>query len=208
MRIFISNHRCTKTLLVVLWLCTMSLSSIAQEQRWYPVQNANINSHQPGAPWCPPGEFIVALDLDGPRNYSAHDTPVIGQAMCSSPSSNSQWGTLEWVDVGTHSHQPGGPWCKRGMFIVSLDLDGPRNLSAHDSPIVGKAQCASSAGRPMDWSVEPRWVSVERAGINSHQPGPSWCPSGQFLVAIDLDSRSNYSPYDSPVVGQALCARP
>ncbi len=207
MHIFRSDRRRARSILAICCLCLLSLSSFGQQARWFPVHNANINSHQQGEPWCPRGSFIVALDLDGPRNYSAHDTPVIGQAMCAAPSSASDWGSLEWVEVGTRSHQPGAPWCQEGMFIVSLDLDGPRNLSEHDSPIVGKAQCASSAGRPMSWS-EVRWVSVERAGINSHQPGSSWCPSGQFLVAIDLDSRANYSPYDSPVVGQALCAKP
>lgn len=49
------------------------------------------------------------------------------------------------------------------------------------------------------------WVGVDRAGINSHQLSRPWCPEGTYLVAFDLDSKRNYAPHDSPVVGQAMC---
>lgn len=119
----------------------------AQSCSWVGVENAGINSHQPGQPWCSPGSFLVALDLDGPRNYSPHDSPVVGQAMCSSPAvNNPTWNNCRWVSVanaGINSHQPGPSWCPAGSFLVALDLDGPRNFAAHDTPIVGQARCCS-----------------------------------------------------------------
>ncbi len=58
------------------------LSWILLKTEWKASWVRVVNSHQPGRPWCPPGTFLVALDLDGPRNLDAHDSPVVGQAMC------------------------------------------------------------------------------------------------------------------------------
>lgn len=116
-----------------------------------------------------------------------------------------------WVGVeraGINSHQPGRAWCPNGTFLVAFDQDGPRNYSSHDSPVVGQAMCASLAGRPQGAWRSCFWVGVNRAGINSHQPGQQWCPQGTFLVAFDLDSKANYAAHDSPVVGQAMCCSP
>jgi hypothetical protein len=183
---------------------------LAQACIWVGVENARINSHQPGQSWCPPGHFLTALDLDGPRNYSAHDSPVVGQALCCQAAPGASWGDSTWVGVekaGIDSHQQGKPWCPSGYFLTALDLDGLRNYSAHDSPVVGQALCSSIAGTTPNWR-ECRWVGVEVAGINSHQPGPSWCPSGAFLVALDLDGPRNYAAHDSPIVGHAMCCSP
>jgi hypothetical protein len=43
---------------------------------------------------------------------------------------------------------------------------------------------------------------------NSHQPSPSWCPSGGFLTGLDLDGGASIPPLDGPVVGQAQCCAP
>jgi len=179
---------------------------------WVGVERAGINSHQPGRAWCPNGTFLVAFDQDGPRNYSPYDSPVVGQAMCGTARTpNNRWGSLKWVGVeraGINSHQPGRAWCPGGTFLVAFDLDGPRNYSSRDSPVVGQAMCASLAGRRQGAWGSCFWVGVDRARINSHQPGRQWCPDGTFLVAFDLDSKSNYAPHDSPVVGQAMCCSP
>jgi len=116
-----------------------------------------------------------------------------------------------WAGVeraGINSHQPGPPWCPRGTFLVAFDLDRKPNSSPHDSPVVGQAMCASIANRPQGAWGSCFWVGVDRAGINSHQPGPQWCPEGTFIVAFDLDGKGNYYPHDSPVVGQAMCCSP
>ena len=143
----------TLTVLVVM-MFTMGFAfarpSVAQDRHsfWVGVQNAGINSHQPGPAWCPEGSFLVALDLDGPRNFSAHDSPIVGQAMCANSAGRAmgRWGSCFWVGVetaGINSHQPGKAWCPEGTYLVALDLDGPRNYSAHDSPVVGQAMCCS-----------------------------------------------------------------
>ena len=188
-----------------------ALPSHAQQCTWRPVERAGINSHQPGPPWCSNGEYLAAFDLDGPRNYAPHDSPVVGQALCCPYGSNSAWrGQPSWTPVGRagiNSHQSGVPWCPDGSYIVAVDLDGPRNYAPHDSPIVGQVLCAFPANDDGRWS-ESRWFPVESGGINSHQAGRSWCDPGWFLISYDQDGPRNYAPHDSPVVGQAQCARP
>lgn len=175
---------------------------------WVGVERQGKNSHQPEGPWCPEGAFLVAFDLDRRGNYSPHDSPVVGQAMCAiAKGPNDRWGFKTWVGIekaGKNSHQA-IRWCPQGTFLVAFDLDGPRNYSAHDSPVVGQALCASLAGSKRNGSSKCFWVGVENAGKSSHQPGKRWCPEGSFLVSFDLDGPRNLSPYDSPVVGQAMC---
>ena len=209
------------TIILTLAVALMSMTGLVDLKQadagggrsfWVGVERAGINSHQPGRAWCPNGTFLVAFDQDGPRNYSSHDSPVVGQAMCSSPRTpNNRWRSWKWVGVeraGINSHQPGRAWCPGGTFLVAFDLDRKANYSAHDSPVVGQAMCASLAGRPQGAWRSCFWVGVNRAGINSHQPGQQWCPQGTFLVAFDLDSKANYAAHDSPVVGQAMCCSP
>jgi len=159
--------------------------SVAQDRNsfWFGVEKAGINSHQPGRAWCPEGTFLVALDLDGPRNYRSHDSPIVGQAMCrrAAGSGYQRWATRGWFGVekaGINSHQPGRPWCPPGNFLVALDLDSRGNYQAHDSPVVGQAMCASLAGKAMGRWGSCSWKGVLTAGINSHQPERAWCPEG------------------------------
>ena len=49
---------------------------------WRPVAKRGLNSHQPFPDWCPDGTFLTQLDLDGDRDGSEYDEPVIGQARC------------------------------------------------------------------------------------------------------------------------------
>ena len=175
---------------------------------WRPVDRAGrigLNSHQPGPPWCAPGEFLSGLDLDAAGNFSAHDSPVVGQALCCSSGFGNWRGAPFWMSVeraGVNSHQPGPPWCPAGAYLLSVDLDGDRRYAPHDAPVVGQAQCAYREGAGNQWS-ECRWFGVG----NSHQP-EQWCAGGWFAVAYDLDGPRQYSPHDSPVVRQALCCRP
>lgn len=111
------------------------------------------------------------------------------------------WGACTWVEVekaGINSHQP-NDWCSNGTFLVGLDLDRC-NCSSSDSPVVGQARCCALAGNQ---SSSCRWVDVQKAGVNSHQP-MAWCSEGSYLASLDFDG-GTYDPMDSPVVGQAQC---
>lgn len=187
------------------------LPGLAQEIcTWRPVENAGINSHLQGQPWCFPGEFMVAFDLDGPRKYQQHDSPVVGQAYCCATGSG-YWSRLEnWRPVSSSNVLPlerQTGWCSPGSFLVALDLDGPRNLSAHDSPVIGAALCAFRDPPSSKWGNTFDW-EVEIYGYNSHQPFGRWCPEGSYLIAIDQDSRPGYAAHDSPVIGRVRCATP
>lgn len=183
----------------------LSMAVAADAQcRWVSVDRGGrigLNSHQPGDPWCDEDrdEFLAGLDLDSARNFSAHDSPVIGRACCKR---GQQWRGTYWVPVyrdGINSHRRNN-WCDAGSFLVSIDLDGPRNFSAHDSPVVGQAQCARTRRESYD---DCRWVRVD----DSHRSN-EWCEDDWFLVSFDLDGPRNYSAYDAPIVGQAQCCRP
>jgi hypothetical protein len=39
-------------------------------------------SHGDKGNWCPDGYFITQFDLDGDKNYSAHDAPFVGRVKC------------------------------------------------------------------------------------------------------------------------------
>jgi hypothetical protein len=191
----------------LLLACLGATSAVAQTCTTRGVETAGINSHQKQGAWCAEGEFLVAFDLDGPRNYAPHDSPVVRQALCCR--AGTTWWDPRWEGVWQaqkNSHQPGDQWCPDGKFIIALDLDGPRNLDPHDSPVVGAAFCAGIEGHT-GWGSR-FWQGVESAGINSHQPSGSWCPAGAYLVSFDQDSRRDYAAYDSPVIGQAQCASP
>lgn len=41
-------------------------------------------SHQSWSNWCPAGTYITALDLDSEKKLDAHDSPIVGRAMCCS----------------------------------------------------------------------------------------------------------------------------
>ena len=179
---------------------------------WRPVEAAKINSHAQGPPWCYPGEFMTAFDLDGPRHYAPSDAPVVGQAMCCPAGAYPAWANLlDWSPVGQagfDSHFPGSWQCLEGHFIVAFDLDG-RAGDPHDSPVVGAVLCASVVGEPTPWTdASCAWRPVENAGINSHQPSGSWCEPGEFLVSFDQDGPRHYAPHDTPIIGQAKCCRP
>jgi len=118
------------------------------------------------------------------------------------------WSSCTWVGVeqnGINSHQPGPPWCPDGSFLVALDLDGDRKVSAHDAPVIGQARCCKLAGAEQAHWKACSWVGVERNGINSHQVLPAWCPNGSYLTQIDLDADGTTSSNDSPVIGQVRC---
>lgn len=41
-----------------------------------------IRSHQRAGSWCPKGEYLTALDLDGKPSMDGADSPVVGHALC------------------------------------------------------------------------------------------------------------------------------
>jgi V8-like Glu-specific endopeptidase len=179
---------------------------------WIPIEAAGINSHAQGAPWCPENSFMIAFDLDGDRNISPSDSPVVRQVQCATIS-DVQWGELYWVEVGgIKSHNPFQSWCFVGSFLVGFDLDqfDDRGFyDPHDAPIVGRALCATLANSAQSFWGSSYWNVV--GAINSHNSNGGWCLDGTFLTQFDLDRwDSNVRPdaYDAPIVGQAKCSRP
>lgn len=102
-------------------------------------------SHQQGPSWCADQGFLTALDLDSDQALSAYDSPIVGQARCCRPtgSTPAENRVCTWVEVGRRSHQRAGNWCPNSAYLVALDLDGDRGLSAYDAPVVGRALCCS-----------------------------------------------------------------
>jgi hypothetical protein len=180
---------------------------------WVPVEQAGINSHQPGPDWCSSGSFLVALDLDGDRQLGAHDAPVIGAAQCCKleGQESTPWGQCWWVPVeqaGINSHQPWQSWCPNGSYMTQIDLDGQGNQDAADSPVVGQVKCCTlGTGQYTRWGSS-YWIGVETAGVSSHQADLPWCVFGGFVTQFDLDRGANLDAHDSPVVGQVKCSRP
>ena len=179
---------------------------------WVPVEQAGMKSHQPGPDWCAAGSFLVALDLDGSRDMSAHDAPVVGQARCCSLlGAPAAWESCDWMPVqqaGINSHRPEQAWCPDGSYLTQLDLDAVGDASANDSPVVGQARCCRLAGAQYGEWGSSYWVPVELEGVNSHQAGAPWCIEGGFLTQFDLDGNAAADDHDAPVVGQAKCSRP
>jgi hypothetical protein len=198
-----------------------------------------FRSHQQGQGWCPEGSFLTALDLEGDRNSSAHDAPLVGYARCCAPQEAQYgvisgwtweepaqptaersygvisawageepaqpiaWGSCSWVEVGGRQSHEGGNWCPANAFLTALDLDSVSEASAHDSPIVGRAQCCTPAASTASEGGVCSWVEV--GWQKSHYQDGNWCPANAFLTALDLDSVSEASAHDSPIVGRAQC---
>jgi hypothetical protein len=165
-------------------------------------------SHQRGANWCPAGYFITQFDLDGPRNYSPQDTPVIGRANCCAlPYAGPAWGSCGWYPVGAVATLNNtGAWCPQGSYLVQLDLDTANGLSPNNSPIVGQARCCTlGPGAPTNWG-STAWYDV--GGARSHQKSAAWCPYGSFLTGLDFVGPLSDHSHDTPYVNRALCVRP
>jgi len=175
---------------------------------WVLIGKGGKNSHQP-TQLCPDGGFLTALDLDGDRNKSAHDTPVIGQALCCkvAGAENLKWGFSLWKGIekaGIHSHSMSGTWCPQGHFITGIDQDACGNCDAKDSPVIGQVQCSKLAGSQYSNWGSSYWMDV--GAKKSHQAGPGWCLDGTFIAQIDLDREDAADPHDSPVIGRVKCS--
>jgi hypothetical protein len=48
------------------------------------VEVGAVRSHQSWSNWCPPNTYLTAFDQDGFSQGHAHDSPIIGRAMCCS----------------------------------------------------------------------------------------------------------------------------
>ena len=161
-------------------------------------------SHQAGAPWLPNGYLITTIDLDGPREYGEHDSPVIGRVRACNLE-GVQWGDCKWIPVGPQkSHQSGSPWLPKGYYISQIDLDGFKKGRAHDSPVIGQVRACRLAGFS-GWA-DCQWIKI--GATNSHQGAGQWCPNGYFITQIDLDGDSKLASHDSPFIGQIKCCKP
>lgn len=60
-----------------------SLAAAWSDEVWVEMNGAE--SHQQGPAWCPDGAFLTAFDLDGDTQYSGHDAPLVGRALCATP---------------------------------------------------------------------------------------------------------------------------
>lgn len=198
-----------KIFVILFFLICMETSATQAQSwgfsSWVPVEREGINSHQP-VTYCTDGSFVTGMDLDQCGNCDPHDSPVIGQAQCSylSGAESNGWGDCRWVQVGAQKSHQQQIFCPDGYYITGLDLDGPREYSGNDAPIVGQAQCCKLGGYE-SWA-NTYWKEIQRAGINSHQPN-EWCEDGDFLIGFDLDG-GNYDDRDAPVVGAAACGTP
>ena len=198
-------------LAILLFLICTGMTAIQAQQpswgfsSWIPVEQGGVNSHQP-VTYCSSGSFVTGLDLDRCSNCDPHDSPVIGQAQCSNlaGAESNGWEDCRWVEVGAAKSHQMQYFCPDGYYITGLDLDGPKQYSGNDAPIVGQVQCCKLSGYN-SWATSG-WWDVQRAGINSHQPN-NWCPDGYFLIGLDLDG-TNADDLDAPVVGAAACACP
>ena len=118
--------------------------------------------------------------------------------------SQPDYNACSWHTVGAQrSHQPTVPWCPVGSFLTQFDLDGDRNLDAHDAPIVGRTRCCSLPYGHQSWG-QCLWVPVGPSSLGSRT---AWCPYGSYLTQFDLDSDRRLGARNSPIVGQALCCR-
>lgn len=105
---------------------------------WSLVEQAQISSLEPGAPWCPAGTFITQFNLDG--GVTAAEGPVIGAARCCglANTSTTSYHDCTWVPVDdSHAKEPS--WCPEGAFLTQFDLDGCGD--DHRCPVVGQARC-------------------------------------------------------------------
>jgi hypothetical protein len=165
-----------------------------------------IKSHNAGTGWCPEGSFLTQIDLDGVA-ADGHDAPVVGKARCCKlpGSETKKWNQCSWVPVGAvSSHQRGSDWCPRGTFLTQFDLDGERQFSEQDTPIIGQARCCGLEGAAFYGWGSCYWIEVGAA--TSHQQGAVWGPEWGFLTRLDFDAVAGAAT-DSPVVGQAKFCR-
>lgn len=175
---------------------------------WVPIEQGGQNSHQP-TQLCPDGSFLTALDLDGDKTISGHDSPVIGQARCCkvAGAENLNWGSTSWVGVekaGINSHNMHGTWCPTGFFITGIDLDARGDIDSKDSPVIGQVQISKLAGTQFSKWGSTYWMDI--GFQKSHQAESGWCLDGAFITQIDLDRFDTADPHDTPIIGHVKCS--
>ena len=101
-----------------------------------------IKSHQQAYNWLPNGYYLTQIDLDGLREYSAHDSPTVGRVMACNLVGFTRWGDCRWIEITPfQSHQGSGEWCPPGYFMTQFDLDSDFNSTEFDSPVIGRIKC-------------------------------------------------------------------
>lgn len=62
--------------------CSMHTFRGGQWQKCQWVEVGPQKSHATNFNWCPDGTFLTSFDLDSYNQYSPHDSPVVGRALC------------------------------------------------------------------------------------------------------------------------------
>lgn len=112
------------------------------------VEVGAIRSHQSWSNWCPAGTYITALDLDSEGKVDAHDSPIVGRAMCCSLGSST--GNVQPPPPSPTLH--GGPiaaTASANPSVISRGQQTSINVYAQDSqgrPLPSATVTLSSGG--------------------------------------------------------------
>ena len=163
---------------------------------WNPI---GIKSHQKYGSWCAENKFLTCLDFDSDTSLDAHDSPIVGQAGCCALADMAPSGTQQcyWVEIGDLSHKRSGGWCKPGFFLAAMDLDGDRNMSAYDAPVVGRSFCCPltmpQGSAVMEYETNRGGKDYKSFELNQANPA-------QCLTACDKDQTCKAWTYVKPGV--------
>ncbi|MFB3764714.1 MAG: trypsin-like serine protease [Methanotrichaceae archaeon] len=130
-----------------------------------------------------------------------------GKTKADLPVESSSWGGISFSNQNTNN-----------IHSCPGDSGGPiLNSAQHVVGVASWFDQDHSVYRPTSYSYNwifglpsPGWGTCSWVKIGpqkSHQSDPNWCPGGSFITALDLDACGDCNPWDSPVIGQALCCK-
>lgn len=194
---------------------------------WEPV--GLILSFDDNVEWCPAGAFLTGLDLDSIVAIDPAQSPVIGSALCATPSTEAA--QADMPPTRANPWGPAEPGCFRAGCngqVCSSDPDATSSCASEEwTGCLPQADCGhfgpggSCAFQSTDEfqvctdalpTAPPAWGECEWSaivGAGSHSPDTGdWCADGSFLTQVSLSDGPGLSAKDLPVVGGARCCRP